>query len=79
MGYLVGLAGLVALLFPLGMFYIAGYTPGYDVGFLEDSFDRAMFPAVALLFWSGVTLALAKSDDRSRDQAEYFSVAVPRR
>lgn len=79
MGYLVGLAGLVALLFPLGMFYIAGYTPGYGLGFLEDSFDRAMFPAVALLFWAGVTLALAKSGDRSRDKAEYFSVAVPRR
>ncbi len=59
-GYLVGLAGLVSLLFAFGMFYIAGYTSGYGAGFLTDSFDRAMFPAVALLFWAGVTLALAK-------------------
>ena len=62
MGYLVGLAGLVALLFPLGMFYIAGYTPGYGTSFLADSFDRAMFSGVVLLFWSGVTLTFAKSD-----------------
>ena len=47
-GYLVGVAGLASLLFPVLMFYIAGYTPGYGVSWLQDSFDRAMFPAAVL-------------------------------
>ena len=59
-GYLVGMAGLASLLFPILMFYIAGYTPGYGVSWLQDSFDRAMFPAVVFLFWAGVTLAFAR-------------------
>ncbi|MFQ5922465.1 MAG: hypothetical protein ACE5M4_06440 [Anaerolineales bacterium] len=70
MAYLVGLAGLASLLFPGGMFYVAGYTPGYGMDFLGDSFDRAMFPAVALLFWSGVTMAFASRRARSGNEAE---------
>ena len=59
-GYLVGVAGLASLLFPVLMFYIAGYTPGYGVSWLQDSFDRAMFPAAVLLFWAAVALANAR-------------------
>ena len=66
MALLVGLAGLVALLIPLVMFYAAGYTPGYSVGFLGDSFDRAMMPGAIAIFWSAVALGMShKTIDRS--------------
>ena len=57
-GILVGIAGLGALVIPLAMFYVAGYTPGYSVGFLEVSFERAMLPAAVALLWAAVALAL---------------------
>ena len=67
LGYLVGMAGLVSLLFPILMFYVAGYTPGYGISWLQDSFDRAMFPAVVLLFWAGVALAFARPTPSGSD------------
>ena len=63
---LVGIAGLVALTIPLAMFYVAGYTPDYSVGFLELSFERAMMPAAIALFWAAVALALGQK--RSADK-----------
>jgi hypothetical protein len=60
MAFLVGFTGLVALAIPVGMFYVAGYTPGYGASFLEVSFDRAVLPAVILLFWASICFALAR-------------------
>ncbi|MFV2043569.1 MAG: hypothetical protein ACC700_10100 [Anaerolineales bacterium] len=60
MAILVGLAGFVALAIPLAIFYIAGYAPGYSVGFLDASFERAMLPAAIALLWSAVALALGR-------------------
>lgn len=56
----IAVGGLVSGLFPLLMFYIAGYSQGYDAGFLGVSFDRAMFPAAVLLFWSVIAFGAAR-------------------
>lgn len=63
---LVGIAGLTALVIPMAMFYVAGYTPGYSVGFLAVSFERAMMPAAIALLWSAVALAFARVRSTSR-------------
>ena len=65
MAVLVGIAGFVTLVIPMAMFYIAGYSPGYSVGFLGDSFDRAMLPGAITVLWSAVALAMGqKTVDR---------------
>ena len=60
MAVLVGIAGFVTLVIPMAMFYIAGYSPGYSVGFLGDSFDRAMLPGAITVLWSAAALAMGQ-------------------
>ncbi|NIM92190.1 MAG: hypothetical protein GTO18_00535 [Anaerolineales bacterium] len=55
------LSGMIALAIPVFMFYAASFMKG-DMGtFLRDSFDRAQFPSVVLLF-SSAFMALAIPD-----------------
>ena len=55
--WLVLVAGGVALLVPLGMFFVALSTKSDATTFLGVSFGRAMFSALILLFWSAVAMA----------------------
>lgn len=65
--WLVLMAGSVAFLVPLGMFLAALTIKLNSTVFLDVSFDRAMFSALILFFWSAVALA-ANPQRSSEDQ-----------
>jgi hypothetical protein len=63
LAWMSGLAGLLAAAVPFGMFLVAAYSQGYGEGFLDVSFDRALFPGAVLLIWTAVLIAAAPMEE----------------
>lgn len=69
---------LAAILVPLLMFSAALYAEaGYGTTFLEVSFDRAMFPAITLLFWAAVAGCAAPPVNTTAVGARALGAAIP--
>jgi hypothetical protein len=58
---IVGLSGLICLLLPIFMFYVASFDKGDMSTFLWVSFNRAQFPGVILLFLAAYSEAVGIS------------------